>query len=80
MKLSEFKEELDHDVYDMVYEVLRNDYDKLLQCFEVWIDTNRYFDERTPEDCNDFYDWNSLIYCTIENSRYTQHLFDFNLE
>ena len=80
MDYTAFKEENDHDVYSMVEEVLRNDYDKLLHCFHVWVDTNRYFDVPTPEDCKDFYDWHSLIYCTIKNARYTQDLFDFNLE
>ena len=80
MDYTEFKEELDHDVYDKVYEVLRCNYNKLLQCFHVWVDVNRYYDVPTPEDCRDFYDWNSLIYCTIENSHLTQHIFDFNLE
>ena len=70
----------DMDLYDRVEEVLTKDYDKLLHCHQVWTDTNRYFDEPVPEDCKDFHDWTSLIYCTIENSQYTQHLFDFNLE
>ncbi len=80
MDYTEFKEENDHDIYDMVEEVLRNDYLKLLQCHRVWTDINKYYDERTPEDCRDFHDWFSLIYCVIENSHLTQHIFDFNLE
>lgn len=80
MDYTVFKEENDHDVYSMVQEVLRNDYDKLLQCFHVWVDINRYYDERTPKDCRDFSDWFSLIFCTIENSHLTQHIFNFNLE
>ena len=80
MNYTEFKEELDHDVYDKVYEVLRTDYNKLLQCFDIWVMINRYYDIPTPEDCRDFSDWYSLVYCTIENSHLTQHIFDFNLE
>lgn len=80
MDYTEFKEELDHDIYSEVYEVLSTDYNKLLQCFHVWVDVNRYYDVPTPEDCRDFYDWNSLVYCTISNSHLTQHIFDFNLE
>jgi hypothetical protein len=79
MDYTAFKEENDHDVYDMVEEVLRNDYDKFIQCFHVWVDVNRYYDEFTPDDSKDFHDWFSLIYCVIENPQYTQHLFEFEL-
>ena len=67
------------DNYDLVEEVLRNDYNKLLECFNVWVDINRYYDMSEPENCKDFYDWNSLIWCVINNTKYTQHLFDFEL-
>ena len=79
MNYTEFKEELNHDVYDKVEEVLSKDYMKLIECIRVWKDVNRYYDTPEPENCNDFYDWSRLIYCTIKNSRYTQHLFNFNL-
>jgi len=49
MDYTEFKEELDHDVYDTVYEVLSKDYNKLLQCFHVWVDVNRYYDVPNPK-------------------------------
>ena len=68
------------DIYDKVYEALRSDYNKFLQCFYVWIEVNRYYDEPIPESCNEFSDWSSLIYCTMQNSHITNHLFNFNLE
>lgn len=68
------------DIYDKVYEVLRNDYNKLLQCHQVWTDVNRYYDEPIPNDCGDFHDWFSLIICTIENCHLTQKIFEFELE
>ena len=67
------------DNYDLVEEVLRSDYNKLLECFYVWVDVNRYYDMPEPESCKDFYDWNSLICCVISYTQYTQHLFDFEL-
>ena len=68
------------DIYDKVYEVLRNDYDKLLQCHQVWTDVNKYYDEPIPNDCGDFHDWFSLIICTIDNYHLTQQIFNFKLE
>jgi len=67
------------DTYDKVYEVLRSDYDKLLQCHKVWTDINKYYDEPIPSECGDFHDWFSLIMCVIENSKYTHHIFEFEL-
>ena len=67
------------DTYDKVEEVLQSNYKKLLSCFYVWVDVNRYFDSPEPEDCKDFYDWPSLIYCVINHPQYTQHLFEFDL-
>ena len=67
------------ELHDKVEEVLKNDYNKLLQCFHIWVDINRYYDMPEPENCKDFYDWYSLIYCVIDHAQYTQHLFDFEL-
>ena len=67
------------ELYDKIEEVIKNDYVKLLQCFSVWKEVNKYYDERTPEDCKDFHDYTSLIYCIIAYPQYTQHLFDFEL-
>ena len=79
MDYEKFKEEYDESLYGKVENVLKNDYSKLLECFHVWVDVNRYYDVPEPENCRDFHDWNSLINCVIENTRHTQHLFEFNL-
>ena len=72
------------DAYDKVYETLYNDFDKFIQCFDVWVDVNRYYDEPIPvKEPNwqqfEFTDWSSLVNCVLENTRQTQHLFDFEL-
>jgi len=67
------------ELYDKVEEVLKSDHNKLLQCFHIWVDINRYYDMPEPENCRDFYDWYSLIYCVIDHAQYTQDLFDFKL-
>lgn len=71
---------MDDQVYDQIQEALSKDYVKLIQCVRIWKDVNRYHDTLEPEDCDDFYDWHSLICFTIDNAHLTQHIFDFNLE
>jgi hypothetical protein len=72
------------DAYDKVYEILHNDFNKFIQCFQVWVDVNRYNDEPIPvEEPHwqhfQFTDWRSLVNCVLENKQYTQYLFEFEL-
>ena len=67
------------DNYDRIEKVLKNNNNIFLQCFDVWVDVNKYFDEPSPTKWSEFFDKFSLINCVIENSQYTQHLFDFEL-
>lgn len=73
-----------YEAYDKVQEVLYNDFNKFIQAFHVWVDVNKYDNESIPVEEPgwqhfEFTDWHSLVNCVLENTQYTQHLFEFEL-